>query len=294
MVDDHTLTSGGMMAASMLTSRIMASLGSVVLLTTRFREFRRAVRELDALLPEAHAIDTPPRATDPSGEIQMIGLTWRPRADTRPVLDNIDLKISPGEIIGIAGLPGAGKTTLLRLISGVEQPTEGQVLLDMLPVDHWAPRQLARAIGYKPQESMLFEGSLESNVRAGNDRVTMEQFRFALERAGLRLAIDRGELTLATEVGPRGSFLSGGQRQMVSLARAILTDPPMLLLDEPSTGFDSQLEVSLGEYIASLAGKRTVLLSSHSRVLLSACTRIIVLRQGKIVADGPREKVLIG
>ena len=292
LVDARLLTSGGIMAASMLTSRSMATLASVTLVVTRFREFRRALRELDQILPAAAMPETEVSASDPSGHIQLVGLRWRPAADARPVLDGLDLKIKPGEIVGLAGLPGAGKTTLMRLIAGVEKPSEGQVLLDMVPVQRWDPRQLARAIGYKTQDALLFEGTLASNVQAGNTMVTTEQMTEALARSGLKLAMDRGELTLATQVGPRGSRLSGGQRQMVALARALLGEPPILLLDEPSTGFDALLERSLAEYIASLAGRRTVLVSSHSRTLLSVCSRIIVLNQGRIGADGPRDKVL--
>jgi ATP-binding cassette subfamily B protein/ATP-binding cassette subfamily C protein LapB len=292
LVDSHLLTSGGIMAASMLTSRAMATLASVTLLATRLREFRRALRELDAVLPAAATSETEVRSHDPSGDIQLVGLRWRPAADARPVLDGLDLRIRPGEIVGIAGLPGAGKTTLMRLITGVESPSEGQVLLDMVPVQHWDPRQLARTIGYKTQDALLFEGTLASNILAGNTHVPSEQMAEALAHSGLRQSIDRGELTLATQVGPRGTRLSGGQRQMVALARAFLGEPPILLLDEPSTGFDAQLEQSLANYIASLAGRRTVLLSSHSRTLLMVCTRIVVLNKGRIGADGPREKVL--
>jgi ATP-binding cassette subfamily B protein/ATP-binding cassette subfamily C protein LapB len=292
LVDSHLLTSGGIMAASMLTARCMATLGSVTLLVTRLREFRRALRELDAVLPAAVPSETEVNPNDPSGHIQLVGLRWRPAEDARPVLDGLTLRIRPGEIVGIAGLPGAGKTTLMRLITGVERPSEGQVLLDMIPVQRWDPRQLARSIGYKTQDALLFDGTLASNVLAGNVHATTEQITEALARSGLSQSIERGELTLATQVGPRGTRLSGGQRQMVALARALLGEPPILLLDEPSTGFDSQLEHALAVYIAGLAGRRTVLLSSHSRTLLMACTRIVVLNQGRIGADGPRDKVL--
>jgi len=294
LIEERALTSGGLMACSLLTSRAMATMASVVLLSTRMREFRRAMRDLDTILPTEKVAETEPRPSDPTGEIQLVNLCWRPRPDARPVLNAIDLKVRPGEIIGIAGLPGAGKTTLLRMIAGAERASDGKILLDMHPVERWDVRQLSRAIGFKPQEAMLFEGSIEANIRAGRPAATAQEMADALDRSGLRTAIDRGELTLATEVGPHGALLSGGQRHMVSLARALLGEPPLLLLDEPSTGFDSQLEKRLAEYIHTLAGRRTVLLSSHSRGLLGVCTRIIVLNQGRIVTDGPREKVLGG
>jgi ATP-binding cassette subfamily B protein/ATP-binding cassette subfamily C protein LapB len=292
LVEDQLLTSGGLMACSMLTSRAMATVASVVVLATRMQEFRRALADLDAILPSTATVETEARPLDPSGEIHLVGLSWRPRPDARPVLSGIDLKIHPGEVVGIAGMPGAGKTTLLRLIAGAERPSDGQVLLDMHPIERWDVRQIARSIGFKTQEAMLFEGTVEANIRAGRTAPGAAEMAAALTHAGLMHAIERGEMTLATEVGPRGVFLSGGQRHMVALARALLGEPPLMLLDEPSTGVDSQIEKGLADYLRSLAGRRTVLVSSHSRGLLSACSRIIVLNQGRIAADGPRERVL--
>jgi len=293
MVESRSLTSGGMMASSMLTSRCLIIVSSVALLSTRFREFRRAVREMDEMVPAGQAAPGMVRPADPTGDIHLQGVSWKPREDSRPILQGVELRIRPGEIIGIAGLPGAGKTTLLRLIAGVERPTEGRVLLDMLPVEMWSQQQRARSIGYKTQDAILFEGTLESNIRAGNHSASLDDLRRAIELGGLRPAFERGELTLGTEVGARGSCLSGGQRQMVVLARAFLGDPPILMLDEPSTGFDSQSEITLSQQINAMAGKRTLLISSHSRPLLSVCTRIIVLQGGRIVADGPRDKILL-
>ncbi|HVI50047.1 MAG TPA: ATP-binding cassette domain-containing protein [Candidatus Sulfotelmatobacter sp.] len=293
MVEDHLLTSGGMMAASMLTSRCLIIVSSVALLSTRFREFRRALREMDAMIPAGKGDDGMVRPVNPTGDIHIQGVTWKPRSDSRPILQGLELRVHPGEIIGIAGLPGAGKTTLMRLVCGVELPSEGRVLLDMLPVDMWSQQQRAHAIGYKTQDAVLFDGTLETNIRAGNNGASLDDLRRAIDMAGLRPAFERGEMTLGTQVGPRGSFLSGGQRQMVALARAFLGDPAILLLDEPSTGFDSQAEINLAQRLAGLAGQRTILISSHSRPLLSICSRIIVLQGGRIVADGPREKILI-
>lgn len=292
MVEDRTLTSGGMLAASMLTSRAMSTIASLVLLITRFEEFRRALREMEMVLPSANMPEPPVRANTPSGHLRIVDLEYRPRKESRAVLQGLDLRIQPGEIVGLAGLPGAGKTSLLRLLAGIERPTSGQVLLDMLPVHAWNPRQLARSVGYKPQEALLFDGTLEENVRAGNEQATTEQLQAALGVSGLLQAFDRGELTLATPVGPRGAYLSGGQRQMVALARSLLGEPPLLLLDEPTTGFDHTLEQNLAAHVATWSGKRTAVISTHSRALLGACSRIIVLNQGRVGADGPRDKVL--
>ncbi|MGE5475369.1 MAG: peptidase domain-containing ABC transporter [Bacteroidales bacterium] len=292
MVENRALTSGGLLAATMLTSRAMNTLTSVVLLATRYREFRHAMREMDALLPAPAAAEPPPERGTLQGRLQLIGVGCRLRPEAPPTLNGVTFRIEPGEIVGVAGHPGAGKTTLLRLIAGVLQPAEGQVLIDNFPVDALAPADISATIGYKPQEPCLFEGTLEDNVRGGNMTASRDELERALTASGLVHFLGRGDLTLATQVGPRGSNLSGGQRQMVALARALLGAPPLLLLDEPNTGLDGPLEKQLADHLATLRDGRAMLISSHSRVLLSICTRIIVIDGGRIITDGPRERVL--
>lgn len=294
MVEQRILTSGGMIATSMLTSRFMISISSLVLLVTRYRDFRRSLQEMNELLPSATGAEALPRSSDPAGDIQLCSVTYRPRAEGRAVFSNVDLRIRRGEVVGLAGAPGAGKTSLMRLIAGIELPSEGQALLDMVPVSGWDTRQLGRAIGYKPQDAMLFEGSVEENIRGGNHHAKAEEVLRAVQISGLIHVIERGEMTLSTQVGPRGSFLSGGQRQMVALARAVLGQPAILLLDEPTTGMDAVMEKAIADYIASLQGQCTVLVSSHSRSVLEACTRIIVLNGGRVAADGPKERIIQG
>ncbi|MBC7954128.1 MAG: ATP-binding cassette domain-containing protein [Rhodospirillaceae bacterium] len=292
MVDNRLLTAGGLMAATMLTTRAMGTLSSVVLLATRYREFRQALNELDTLMPAPPQTEPPRRRGRLPGRLRLIGITTRLRREGRATLQGLDLKIEPGEIIGLAGHPGAGKTTLLRLMAGVLPVDEGQVLIDNLPVDHIAPEDLSDIIGYKPQEPCLLDGTIEDNVRAGNLTANAEQMAEALKASGLAHFFERGELTLATPVGSRGGNLSGGQRQMVALARALLGAPSVLLLDEPNTGLDAPLEAMLADHLAGMREGRSIIISTHSRTLLSICTRIVVIDQGRIITDGPRERVL--
>lgn len=292
MIEQRSLTSGGLLAATMLTSRTMGTLSSVVLLATRYREFRHAMSEMDGLLPPPPAAEPPPERGALPARLRLMGVGCRLRPEAPPTLSGITLKIEPGEIVGFAGHPGAGKTTLLRMIAGVLQPAEGQVLIDNLPVAALAPADVSATIGYKPQEPCLFEGTVEDNVRGGNLSASRDDMERALAASGLVHFLERGDLTLATQVGPRGASLSGGQRQMVALARALLGAPPVLLLDEPNTGLDAPLEKQLADHLASLREGRAILVSSHSRTLLSVCTRIVVIDGGRIITDGPRERVL--
>jgi ATP-binding cassette subfamily B protein/ATP-binding cassette subfamily C protein LapB len=294
MVESRSLTAGGLLATTMLTSRVMAAIASVVTLLTRYREFRHAMNEMDALLPAPPAAEPPRRRGAQAGRLRLIGVGCSLRPEAPPTLAEIGLRIEPGEIVGLAGHPGAGKTTLLRVMAGMLRPDEGQVLVDNLPVGELAPDDVSETIGYKPQDPCLLEGTIEDNVRAGNLAASAEELTQALNLSGLAHFIDRGELNLATRVGPRGASLSGGQRQMVALARALLGAPPILLLDEPNTGLDAPLEKALAGHLERLRPGRCIVLSSHSRTLLSACTRIVIIDQGRIITDGPRDRVLGG
>ena len=293
MVEDHSLTSGGLLAASMLTSRTMGSLASVITLLLRYREFRNALTELNQILPEAgRDAATAPSHGQLLGAVRLDEVSCQLRDGDKPVLSHINLRINPGEIVGIAGAPGCGKTTLLRLITGLISPTAGRILVDGIPVEELSADDISANFGFKPQDFSLLDGTIEDNVRAGRPALGLQERQRVLQQSGLARAFDEASLHWETEIGARGMFLSGGQRQLVSLARAMLTQPPLLLLDEPTNGLDEPLEKNLAQQLLALRGKSTILISSHSRSMLSICDRIIVIGQSRILADGPREKIL--
>lgn len=294
LIEAREMTTGRLLACSILTARAMASLAAVVTLTVRARELRAAMAMMDATLPSP----APPRVLRRrgrlAGEVRFQGVTCRLRAEGAPALDGLDLAVAPGEMLGIAGRPGAGKSTLLRLAAGALAVDAGEVRLDGLPLAAIDGDDLSLNLGYKPQEPCLFEGSVEDNLRLGRETADLAEMTAALVAAGLGPALAQGEIGFATEVGPRGAALSGGQRQMLSLARALLGDPAVLLLDEPTTGMDAQAEQHLATQLEACKGRSTVLVSTHSRAILSRCDRILVLERGRAVALGPRDKVLVG
>ena len=292
LIEDHALTSGGLLAATMLTSRMLASFGSASTLVVRYHEFRTALREMNRLFPASAAA---PKTNHGAlnGTIQLNNITCNMGHGGHPVLSKINLMIKPGEMVGIAGAPGAGKTTLLRLITGLMHPDEGQVLIDHVPLTDLSLEDITQTIGFKPQELCLMEGTIEQNVRAGRASLTPEMRTALLESSGLAHSFTEQGLSWNTEVGPRGMNLSGGQRQLVALARAMFGAPPLLILDEPTNGLDAPLEAHVAEQILKRKGKSTILVSTHSRNLLSICDRIIVVGQSRLLADGPREKILV-
>ena len=292
MVEARSLTSGGLLAASMLTSRIMGSFASVIMLMLRYREFRTAMTELDQVLPEAPAQTAHSHGTL-LGAVRFDDVSVRLRQGDKPVLAGVSLRINPGEIVGIAGAPGSGKTTLLRLIVGALSPDQGSILIDNIPVGQLSAQDVSQNIGFKPQEFCLLDGTVEDNVRAGRTALSSAQRSQVLRASGLVRLFDEGSLHWETPVGARGSNVSGGQRQLISLARALLGEPSLLLLDEPTNGLDEPLEKNLAEQLLALRGKSTLLISTHSRSMLSICDRIIVIGQGRILADGPRSKILL-
>jgi ATP-binding cassette subfamily B protein/ATP-binding cassette subfamily C protein LapB len=292
MVQDQTLTAGGLLAASLLTSRTIANFGSVMNLIVRFREFQNALKELNQIFPAQPAQKPLAAYGQLQGGIKLEKVECRLKAGARPVLSGVSLNIQPGEMIGIAGAPGGGKTTLLRLIAGTLKPNEGVVMIDNIPLNKISPEDISINMGVKPQDFCLFDGTIEDNILAGRAPLSAEMRQNILQASGLFRSFQEGGLNWATDVGPRGSNLSGGQRQLVSIARAMLYDPPVLLLDEPTNGLDAALEAHLVQQLLQRKGRCTMLISTHSRQLLSACDRIVVVGQARILADGPREKIL--
>ncbi len=295
MVDERMLTSGGLLAVSMLSSRAIASFSSVVTVVMRYHDFKVALREMNALLPPPR-VDAENSASAPAalrGTILFNNVTCMLGEGKKPVLSGVSFKVEHGEMIGIAGIPGSGKTTLLRLVAGLFVPESGNVLIDHYPVSTLSADDLARTVGYKPQDLCLMEGTIEDNVRAGGAPLTPEERARSLDLSGLGWVFQQGDLNWHSEVGARGQCLSGGQRQMVALARALLRERPILLLDEPTNGLDVNLETHLAKVLLALKKKHTILVCTHSRALLSACDRIIVVGDGRILANGPRDKVLV-
>jgi ATP-binding cassette subfamily B multidrug efflux pump len=269
----------------------MIAMGWVANLVERGRASLERVR---ALLQERPSIAAPahprPLPSPLRGEIDFRGVSLR--YGDRTALRGIDLRIRAGEMVAIVGHTGSGKSTLAHLIPRLVDPSEGAVLLDGIDLREFAPEDLRRAIGYVPQETFLFSATLGDNIAFGVNHATAEQIERAAAIAGLAPDIAGFPEGYRTMVGERGITLSGGQKQRAAIARAILRDPRILILDDALASVDTATEERILNGLASIMRGRTTILISHRISTVHAADRIFVLDNGRLIAQGSHEELL--
>jgi len=305
LIEARMLSVGGLIACSLLAARAMMLVTSLYLVLGKWEDFARSAKRMDDLLESgkaAHGVSqdiaqSAPHASfkvnkpEAKGDISLLRLTKR-YPDRPAALDNVSLNIIAGEKIGLLGRPGAGKSTLLKLIAGLSIADEGEILIDGYELHAIAPEDRARWMAYKPQEPVLFAGTLEANLLLAGSKPQSERLQRALWASGLEEELKQGRLTLTMALADRGSNLSGGQRQKVALARAFAQQSNILLLDEPSLGLDPEGEQLLAQRLPQVIGNGNLIMISHSAAMMTAVQRIIAMDSGKIAADGPKEKLL--
>ncbi|MDC8804465.1 type I secretion system permease/ATPase [Halomonas pacifica] len=291
------LSQGGLIAAYLLSSRAMAPISQAAALLAQYHQSATALAGLDQVMAKPqereagrHLISRPVIR----GEIAFDKVSFRYPEEAQDALRDVSLKITAGEKVALLGRIGSGKSTLDKLILGLYQPTAGALSVDGVDIRQWDPMDLRRHIGYVPQDISLFFGSLRDNIiaGAGSEGISDETLQQALEVAGLTELVNRHPLGLDMPVGERGESLSGGQRQSVAIARALVLDPTILLLDEPTSAMDHASEEAFKARLAALAEHKTLIVVTHRTSLLALVERIIVVDAGKVVADGPKEKVV--
>ncbi|WP_435389799.1 type I secretion system permease/ATPase [Halomonas sabkhae] len=297
LIIDGNLTQGGLIAAYMLTTRALAPVAQAAALLAQYHQSATALSQLDELMdkPEerphdAAFIDRP--VVD--GQIQFDKLSFRyPEAETHS-LSNVSIALNSGESVALLGRVGCGKTTLQKLLLGLYTPTEGSVMVDGVDTRQFDPHQLRRHMGHVPQDVRLFYGSLRDNILAGagSEHVDDDALLRAIHLAGLDELVKAHPQGIDLPVGEGGQMLSGGQRQAVAIARAVIHDPRILLLDEPSSAMDHSSEEALKKRLTRYAEGKTLVLVTHRTSLLSLADRIVVMDAGRVVADGGRDEIL--
>ncbi|CAA7614221.1 peptidase domain-containing ABC transporter [Magnetospirillum sp. UT-4] len=290
---DHELSMGALIACNMLSSRLYGPINQLVGAWRTFGGLRQAVDRLGEVFAEPEERrESVIRMARPSGRMLVEDVVFGYDEKSAPTLALDRLEIRPGGITAILGRNGSGKTTLLKVLMGLYAPTRGRVLLDEADVAQFTRKELAAWIGYVPQETLLFNASVRDNIAYGAPGCDDDVLLAAAQAAGVHHAIVDMPDGYATNIGEAGSRLSAGQRQRIAIARALAGDPPVLLLDEPSASLDRQAEEDLRATLAQLAATRTVVVVTHSPVLLPACRDVVVLDKGHLAAAGPAAEVL--
>ena len=294
-LSEGNMTMGGIIAASMLSGRAMAPLGQVAGLMMQYQNARTSLASVGTHMnlpverPEGASFVHRPSFT---GDIEFKDVSFCYPGREQAVLKKVSFRLKAGEKVAIIGRIGSGKTTIEKLILGLYQPTEGAVLVDGIDARQIDPAELRRAIGFVPQDVTLFYGTLKQNIAMGAPFADDSAILAAADLAGVREFANTHPQGFEMPVGERGESLSGGQRQAVAIARAVLNDPPVLLLDEPSSSMDHQSEEGLKQRLRRFAAGKTIVLVTHRTSLLDLVDRLIVLDQGQIVADGPKAQVV--
>ncbi|WP_052742019.1 type I secretion system permease/ATPase [Kiloniella litopenaei] len=295
LIIEKEMTMGALVASSMLTGRALAPLGTIAGMLTRLQQSRVALKSLDNIMSsevERSADKTYLHRPRLSGEIELKKVTFNYPGQEVKALDNVSLKIKPGERVGILGRIGSGKSTIARLSLGLYDPTEGSVLADGTDIRQIDPADLRRNIGYVSQDNYLFFGSVKENISFGAPHVDDQTILRAASLAGVTDFLKTHPHGFDLQVGERGMSLSGGQRQAVVIARSLLLDPPILLMDEPTSGMDNSSEAAFKQRLAKAVVGKTLVLVTHRSSLLTLVDRLVIVDSGRIVADGPKAEVL--
>ena len=294
-ISEGQLTQGGLIALVILARRVISPISQVANLATRFHRAKEALNTLNdimALPVERPAGKTFLHRARFQGSIGVKTLTFAYPGQSLNALNNISLQIAAGEKVGIIGSIGSGKTTLGKLLLGLFEPNSGMVTMDDTDIRQIDPAELRHYIGYVPQDINLFRGTVRGNLTMGTYDVDDTSIMRSAEIAGVDEFVKKHPLGFEMEVGEFGRGLSGGQRQCVAIARALLLDPPVLVFDEPSSNMDSRTEQRLKKNLTGVIKGKTMILITHRTSLLEMVDRIIVIDNGTIVADGPKASVL--
>ena len=295
MIQDTHLTMGGLIAAVMLSSRAIAPMGQVASLAANFEQTKTAYQSLSKIMempverPEGKKFV---RRNSFDGKIEFKNVSFTYPDTTKGSLDRINFVIQPGEKVGIIGKNGSGKTTLQKIILGLYAPTEGSVLIDGIDINQIDPADLRRNIGYVPQDVVLFKGTVRENIVQKAPYVDDMQIIKAAKVSGVDEYVNAHPLGFDMPVFERGDGISGGQRQSIAVARAFLLDSPIILLDEPTNSLDNTVESKLKVNLKTNTINKTMLLVTHRTSMLDLVNRLIVMDNGRILLDGPRDEVL--
>ncbi|MCF2230470.1 type I secretion system permease/ATPase [Enterobacter cloacae] len=296
MVIDGTLTTGSVVAASMLASRMIAPMATLCGVLARWQQVKAAKEGLDSIMQlptENQREETPIRQDVLRGHylFEQAQFRYHPE-DPRMALRINRLEIKPGEKVAILGRNGAGKSTLLQAMAGGMDLAGGELRLDNLSLPHLDVADVRRNVGFMTQNARLFYGTLRENITLGMPRATDEEIFAALELTGAASFVQKLPKGLDYPIMENGVGLSGGQRQSILLARMLLRDPNIVLMDEPTASLDEHTEREFIQRLSAWLGHRTLIVATHRVPVLELVERVVVLKEGMLVMDAPKAQAL--
>ncbi len=294
-ITNGDLSIGGLIACTILTGRCLAPMSQVASILTRYHHSFAAYSAIDRVM--TLPVERPAgrkflHRPEINGDIEFRNVTFSYPDQQIPALKDVSLHIRQGERVAFIDRTGSGKSTVQRLIMNFYEPAEGSILINGTDVNQIDPTDLRRNISYVPQDVLLFSGSVRENIVLGDPLSTDESILGAAALAGMADYLNQHPQGYDLPVGERGANLSGGQRQGIAIARALVNKAPILLFDEPTNAMDNTTEMLLKSELTPYLESRTLILVTHKSSMLTLVDRLLVLNNGQLVADGPKEEVL--
>jgi ATP-binding cassette subfamily C protein LapB len=288
LIVDGTITQGALIGAVILGGRTLSPLSQLASTLSRLNGALTAYKNLANLIGRKFnsSMDLSPISRPLlNGEIEFKNVSYKFDEADQPVLKNLSFKITAGQKVALVGKMGSGKSTLSRLVAGILEPSEGAILLDGVDVRQIDSADIRKNIGVMLQDSWLFSGSIRENIQMGHNEYDDEHILKICKIAGVDDFIGTNPKGYDLEIRERGVGLSGGQRQTINLARSLLHDPKVLLLDEPTSSMDQGTEKKVVESLKEISLEKTMIIVTHRNPILSIVDRVFVLENGQIVAD---------
>jgi ATP-binding cassette subfamily C protein LapB len=291
----NEMTMGALIACVILSSRAFAPIAQIGVLLTRYGQSKASLKSLNEIMQMPLERPIGKRflyRSELIGNIEFRDVIFTYPHQNVPALNHVSLKINHGEKVGILGRIGSGKSTLEKLLLKLYRPDSGSILIDSTEIQQIDPVDLRRYIGYVPQDVVLFQGTIRDNIVIGAPYVDDTAIIRAAKLSGVESFVNTHPLGFDQPVSERGQNLSGGQRQAIALARALLLDPPILIFDEPGNSIDENTIAQFVNELGKFASNKTLILVTHKMSLLSLVDRLIILDAGKIIVDDRKEKIL--